>query len=148
MDIANLLSMGAKLIQNNSDSATTGLDTNAITSALSGLLGGSDGNIDIAGLVSNLSSSGGLSSIVGSWLGTGDNESISADSITDLFGADKISAFASNLGLSEDSAKGALADAVPNMINEATSDGLSLDSLLENVGGAEGAMAMLGKMFK
>ena len=148
MDIANLLSMGAKLIQNNSDSATTGLDTNAITSALSGLLGRSDGNIDIAGLVSNLSSSGGLSSIVGSWLGTGDNESISADSITDLFGADKISAFASNLGLSEDSAKGALADAVPNMINEATSDGLSLDSLLENVGGAEGAMAMLGKMFK
>jgi len=40
MDFGDLLKMGADLIQNNSDEATTGLDTGAIGDALSGLFGG------------------------------------------------------------------------------------------------------------
>jgi len=39
MDFGDLLKMGADLIQNNSDEATTGLDTGAIGDALSGLFG-------------------------------------------------------------------------------------------------------------
>ena len=149
MDLTELLKMGAGMIQGNSDDATTGLDTDAISNALGNLLGGgADGGLDLGSLVSGLSENG-LGSIVGSWLGSGDNESISLDSITDLLGADKISEFASSLGLSEDSAKGALADALPNVIDKATEGEDSLvEDLLAKVGGVEGAMGMLGKMFK
>jgi len=149
MDLTDLLKLGASTIQGNSDDATTGLDTDAITGALGNLLGGgADGGIDLSSIVSGLSENG-LGSIVGSWLGSGENEAISMDSITDLLGADKISEFASSLGLSEDSAKGALADALPNVIDKATEGGGSLvEDMLAQVGGVDGAMGMLGKMFK
>jgi uncharacterized protein YidB (DUF937 family) len=149
MDFTELLKMGASAIQGNSDDATTGLDTDAISNALGNLLGGgADGGLDLSSLVSGLSENG-LGGIVGSWLGSGENEPISIDSITDLLGSDKISEFASSLGLSEDSAKGALADALPNVVDKATQgEGSILDDMLAQVGGAEGAMGMLGKMFR
>ena len=148
MDLTELLKMGADIIQGNSDDATTGLDSDSITNALGSLLGGENG-LDLSSIVSNMTNGEGLSEIVGSWLGNGENKPISMDSITDLLGTDKISEFASNLGLSEESAKGALADALPNLVDQATSGENSLvDSMLEKIGGAEGAMDMLGKMFR
>jgi len=149
MDLTELLKMGASMIQGNSDDSTSGLDTDSISDALGKLLGGgSDGGLDLGSLMSGLSENG-LSGIVGSWLGNGENESISVDSITDLLGADKISEFASSLGLSEESAKGALAESLPNVVDKATAgEGSIIDDMLAQVGGAEGAMGMLGKMFK
>jgi uncharacterized protein YidB (DUF937 family) len=149
MDFSELLKMGAEAIQGNSDDATTGLNTDSISDALGKLLGGgTDGGIDLSSIVSNLSENG-LGSVVGSWLGSGENEPISMDSITDLLGMDKVSEFASSLGLSEESAKGALADALPNVVDKATSgEGSILDTMLEQVGGADGAMNMLNKMFR
>jgi len=149
MDMTELLNMGASLIQGNNDDATTGLDSNSISEALGNILGkGEDGSFDISSIVSGLSENG-LGSIVSSWLGSGENESISMDSISDLLGSDKISEFANSLGLSIDSAKGALADALPNLVDKATSgEGSILDDMLSNVGGVDGAMDMLGKMFK
>ena len=147
MDLMDLLKVGGSLIQGNSDDATTGLDVGDIAGALGGLLGNSEGGLDLSSLVSGLSSNG-LGEIVGSWLGNGENASISPDQITDLLGSDKISEFASSLGLSVDSAKNALADALPQVVDQATSgEGGILDDMLANVGGAEGAMGMLGKMF-
>jgi uncharacterized protein YidB (DUF937 family) len=94
-------------------------------------------------------SQNGLGAIVGSWLGNGENEAISADSITDLLGADKVSEFASSLGISMESATGALADMLPNVIDNATSgEGSIIDTMLNQVGGVDGAMNMLSKMFK
>ena len=148
MDLTELLKMGADIIQGNSDDATTELDTDSITNALGSLLGGENG-LDLSSIISNMTNSEGLSEVVGSWLGNGENMPISMDSITDLLGSDKISEFASNLGLSEESAKGALADALPNLIDQATSGENSLvDTMLEKIGGVDGAMDMLGKMFK
>ncbi len=148
MDLTELLKMGADIIQGNSDDATTGLDKDSITNALGSLFGGENG-LDLSSIISNMTNGEGLSEIVGSWLGDGENKPISVDSITDLLGADKISEFASSLGLSEESAKGALADALPNLVDQATSGENSLvDSMLEKIGGAEGAMDMLGKMFR
>ncbi|CAA6806438.1 MAG: Unknown protein [uncultured Sulfurovum sp.] len=149
MDLTSLLQMGANVIQNNSDEATTGLDSDALTGALGSLLGGgSDGGIDLSNIMSGLSENG-LGSVVGSWLGNGENEAISADSVMDLLGADKVSEFASSLGLSEESATGALADMLPNVIDNATSgEGSIIDTMLNQVGGVDGAMNMLSKMFK
>jgi len=147
MELMDLLKMGASLIQGNSDDATTGLDTDALANALGGLIGNGEGGLDLGALVGGLSQNG-LGEIVGSWLGNGENASISMDQITDLLGSDKISEFASNLGLSEESAKGALADALPQVVDQATAgEGGMLDEMLANVGGSKGAMDMLGKMF-
>ncbi len=148
MDIMDLLKMGASLIQNNRDDATTGLDTGSITNALGKLLGNSNGGLDLSSVMAGLAGNSGLGNIISSWLGQGENAPISTNQITDLLGSDKISEFASSLGLSEDSAKGALADALPQVIDKATPEGSSMvDDLLTQVGGSKGAMDMLGKMF-
>jgi len=148
MDLTDVLKMGASLIQDNSDSATSGLDAGDVSDALSNLLSNGDGGLDLGSLVSNFSSNG-LGDIVGSWMGSGENESISVDQISELISSDKISEFASSLGISEESAKGAIADALPNVIDNATTGEESLvESMLDKVGGVEGAMGMLGKMFR
>ena len=147
MELMDLLKMGASMIEGNSDDATTGLDVGSITNALSGMLSNSEGGLDLGALVGGLSQNG-LGEIVGSWLGNGENASISMDQITDLLGSDKVSEFASNLGLSEESAKGALADVLPQVVDQATSgEGTVMDEMLAQVGGSKGAMDMLGKMF-
>ena len=143
----DLLKVGGSLIQGNSDDATTGLDVGDIANALGGLLGNSEGGLDLGSLVGGLSQNG-LGEIVGSWLGAGENKSISLDQVKDLLGSDKISEFASQLGLSEESAAGALADALPQVVDQATSgDNSIVEEMLAKVGGAEGAMNMLGKIF-
>ena len=148
MEIMDLLKMGASMIEGNSDDATTGLDINEIANALNGLVGNGDGGLNLVTFVSGLSENG-LGEIVGSWLGNGENKAISIEQITTLLGSDKVAAFASQLGLSEESAAGALAEVVPEVVDKATSgEGSIMDEMLSNVGGPQGAMEMLGKMFR
>ncbi len=148
MDLMDLLKVGGALIQGNSDDATTGLDVDDIANALSKLIGNGEGSLDLGALVGGLSQNG-LGEIVGSWLGNGENKSISMDQITDLLGSDKISEFASQLGVSEESAKGALVDSLPQVVDQATSgEGTIMDEMLAQVGGPQGAMDMLSKMFR
>ena len=148
MELMDLLKIGASLIQGNSDNATTGLNTDDITSALSKLIGNGQGSLDLGALVGGLSQNG-LGEIVGSWLGNGENKSISMDQITDLLGSDKVSEFASELNISEESAKGALADSLPQVVDQATAgEGTIMDEMLAQVGGPQGAMEMLSKMFR
>ena len=135
MDLMEILQRGSELIQNNSDDATTGLDIGDIGNALGSLLGNKEGGLDLSALIGSLSDSG-LGDIVGSWLGSGENASISIDQITELIGSDKISEFASQLGISEESAAGALADALPEVVDEATNADSSIaEDLLSKVGG-------------
>ncbi|RLA58154.1 MAG: hypothetical protein DRQ78_12575 [Epsilonproteobacteria bacterium] len=148
MDLQELFTMGAALIEGNNDAATTGLDVNAISSALSTLIGNNEGGLNLAALVGGLSQNG-LGEIVGSWLGNGENASISTEQITELLGSDKVSEFATSLGLSEESAKSALSDALPQVVDKATAgEGGIMDEMLAQVGGPAGAMDMLGKMFR
>ncbi len=146
--MGSLLKMGASaFIQSKlSGNAGSGLDSSLLTSALGGLLGGggsSDGGgLDLGSLLSNMDS-GGLAGVAKSWLGDGDNESISTDQVTSMFGSDKISEFASQLGLSQDEAAGGLADALPQLVDNASSGG----SILDSIGGVSGAMNIASKIF-
>jgi uncharacterized protein YidB (DUF937 family) len=144
MDISNLLKIGAEAFinSNKSGEAGSGLDIGNLGSALSGLLGGGQGGIDLGSLVSKFSSAG-LGNLVNSWLGDGANESISTDQITEMFGSNKISEFASKLGLSQEEAVGGLSDALPQMLDKASSGG----SLLDSIGGLSGALGAAGKLF-
>ena len=137
----DLLKIGTELLQNklNLDSDGDG-NPDGIMGALSGLLGGSEGGLDLGGLVSKMSD-GGLSGILGSWLGDGENDAISTNQVRDLFGGDKISEFASQLNVSEDQATEGLAEAIPQMVDKGSSGG----SLLDSVGGLGGALDMAKK---
>ncbi len=149
MDLTEIFNMGADIIKGNSDENTSNLDSNSITNALSNLFGGENGeSIDLSSILSKISD-GNFSEIISSWIGDGENKPISTDAITDLLGEDKISEFASNLGLNLDSAKQALSDAIPNLVDKITSGENSfINDMLEKVGGVDGAMDMIGKMFK
>jgi uncharacterized protein YidB (DUF937 family) len=146
MDMVNLLKMGATMFINSKQSGDTGsgLDIGNLTSALSGLAGGDSGNdgFGLGALLSKMDS-GGLSAVVKSWLGDGNNEAISPDQITNILGADKISEFASKLGLSNEEAAGGLSEALPQMVDKASSGG----SLLDSIGGVSGAIGMASKLF-
>jgi len=145
MELTDILKMGASLIEGNNDDATTGLDIDKIVSAMQGLIANRDGSLDLAAIVGNLSKNG-LGEIVGSWLGTGENKAISPEDVNLLLGDEKIDAFANELGLDRESAKSALADALPHVVDKATSDENNIvDQML---GGGGNAMEMLSKMFR
>lgn len=150
MDMGDLIKMGASAFIKSKLSGDNGsnLDSGLLTSALSGLLGGgnsdseSGGGLDIGSILSNMSS-GDLGNIAKSWLGDGENESISTDQVTDILGSDKISEFASKLGLSHEEAAGGLADALPQLVDKASSGG----SILDSIGGISGAIGLASKFF-
>jgi len=109
-----------------------GGDENAMGSALSSLLGGgsgSDDGIDIGGLVEKFSG-GDMGSALQSWLGDGDNDSVSAEQVTGALGADKVSEFAQQLGIGEDEAAGGLSDLLPQLIDKSSSGGNLLEGVL------------------
>ena len=148
MELMDLLKVAASMIEGNSDDATTGLDVDDIANALNTLVGNGQGGLNLITFVSGLSGNG-LGEIVGSWLGNGENKSITMDQITTLLGSDKVAAFASELGISQESAAGALAEVVPKVVDKATAgEGTIMDEMLAQVGGPRGAMDMLGKMFR
>ncbi len=147
MDMANLLKMGATMFKDSKQSgdAGSGLDIGSLTSALTDLAGGgsSKGGFDLSSLLSKMDS-GGLGAIAKTWLGDGNNEAISPDQISTMLGADKISEFASKLGLSNEEAAGGLSEALPQMVDKASSDG----SLLDSIGGVSGAVGLASKLFR
>lgn len=129
----DLMKLGTELL---SEKLGSGVDGDSLTSALSGLLGGSDGNIDVAGLASKMSANADLGDVLGSWLGDGENSPISADKIAGLLGDTNIADFASKLGLDNATAASGLADAIPQLMDKASSGG----NLLESLGGVGGLM--------
>jgi uncharacterized protein YidB (DUF937 family) len=148
MELMDLLKAAASIIQNNGDDATKQLEIEDIANALNNLVGNGSGGLDLVKFVGGLSQNG-LGEIVGSWLGNGENKSISLEQITTLLGSDNVASFASELGISQESAAAALAEAVPQVVDQATrGEGTIMDEMLSNTGGPNGAMEMLGKMFR
>ena len=148
MELMDLLKAGAAMIEGNSDEATTGLNIDDIAKALEHLVGNGAGGLDLVKFVGGLSQNG-LGEIVGSWLGNGENKPITIEQIMTLLGSDNVASFASELGLSQESAANALAEAVPQVVDQATrGEGTIMDEMLSHASGPNGAMEMLGKMFR
>ena len=142
MDMGDIIQIGAQLFQSKLDKDGDGIDIGDITSALTGLVSGDDGSVDMGSIMSNLNA-GGLASLAASWLGDGDNAEIAPEQVKDIFGGDKISEFASKLGLDEDSALGGLTSASPTIMDKSSSGG----SLLDSIGGISGAIGLASKLF-
>ena len=147
MDVNELLKIGAEAFlssvskQDDARAASAGLSLDSIMQALAKLLPGQGQKLDLGALVGQMQG-GGLAAIAESWLGNGSNQSIDVGQIIGLFGNEKIRGFAEQLGLSEQSAIAGLQDAVPSMVDKASTDG-ALDAL----GGVSGVLGMAGKLF-
>lgn len=145
MDMTELVMKAAKIFMNSKQSGDTGsrLDIGNLTAALSNLAGGSSGGgVDFGALLSKMDANG-LGAVAQSWLGDGSNEAISTDQVSELFGANRVSEFASELGLSTEEATGGLSEALPHMVDQASSGG----ALLDSIGGISGAIGLAGKLF-
>lgn len=109
-----------------------GGNNDAISGVMNSLVGGGD-KMDIGGLVSGLQAKG-LGDVASSWLGDGANKDISPDQLKDVLGADQVSQAAAQLGTDEGSLLSGLQDALPQLVDKASSGG----SLLDSVGGLAG----------
>ncbi|KVD80313.1 hypothetical protein WI89_25265 [Burkholderia ubonensis] len=66
---------------------------------------------------------GGAGDVIGSWVGTGENQPISADALQNVLGSDAIDALASKFGVDPAQASGILAQVLPHVVNHATPNG-------------------------
>ncbi len=146
MDMKDILKIGAMMFVKSklSGNAGSGLNLDSLTSALSNLTGGnnSNGGFDIGDILNKMNG-GGLGDVAKSWLGDGQNAPISNENVTEIFGRDKLSDFANQLGLSEDEAVGGLQDALPHMVDKSSIGG----SLLDSIGGISGALKIANQIF-
>lgn len=133
MDLMNLAKgMIAQKLGGNSD---------AVGGVLDSLIGGGD-KADIGGLVKSLKEKG-LGDVAASWLGDGANANISPEQLKDVLGGEKVAAAAAKLGTDEGSLLSGLQEALPQLVDKASSGG----NLLESVGGIGGLAGMAKKLF-
>ena len=140
-----LMQLASQLMKQFADSNNDGqVDMNEALGVLSRLFsenGSAGSSLDLGGLVSKMQGSG-LSDIVASWLGDGENKAISGQQITDLLGSDKVNDFASSLNIDANSAQDQLAKMVPEVVDKSSSGG-QLNDLLSAIGGLEGLGSLL-----
>jgi uncharacterized protein YidB (DUF937 family) len=79
-------------------------------------------NGGLQGLTEKLSNSG-MGKQVQSWIGPGENEPISGQQVQEAVDPNELHAMAQNAGLSDEEASEQLAQAMPQMVNEATPQG-------------------------
>lgn len=147
----DLMQLGGQLMKQFADKNNDGqVDMMEAMATLSNLFagGGTAANVstsaasfDLGGLISKMQGSG-LSEIAASWLGDGDNETISSDQIGDMLGKEKVAEYAASMNLDTKAAQEQLAEVVPVVIDKSSQSG-QLGDLLSAVGGLEG----LSKMF-
>lgn len=140
----DLMQIGVQLLQSKLGG---GANSNAITSALGGLLGGQNGGFDIGSLVAKMQggeTGADFTQLAKSWLGDGGNDAISSNQVQELLGSDKVNEFASQLNVDKETALGSLTDLLPQMVDKSSSGG----SLLDSVGGIGGLMGMASKFMK
>ncbi len=114
-----------------------GGDVSGLFGQVEGLLG-SVGGLD--GVMSKLQAAG-LDDKLQSWIGTGDNASISGDEVKKALGPDEVAQVAQKTGVSEDEAATGLAESLPKLIDKLTPNGK-----LPDAGGLDDALGkLLGK---
>ena len=118
-------------------SGKRGGDLSGLFGQVEGLLG-SVGGLD--GIMSKLQAAG-LDDKVQSWIGKGENASLSADEVKKALGPDELTRIAQKSGVSENEAASGLAGALPDIVDKLTPDGK-----LPDAGGLDDVLGrLLGK---
>lgn len=66
---------------------------------------------------------GGAGDVIGSWVGNGENQPISPDTLQNVLGSDVVGSLASKVGIDPSQASSILAQVLPHVVNGATPNG-------------------------
>jgi len=83
---------------------------------------------------------GGMGGVIASWIGTGQNQAISADQLQAVLGSEQVQAIASRLGLNTEEVSGHLAQLLPQLVDKLTPNGAIPDSDGGGLGAALGGL--------
>lgn len=97
-----------------------GGNQNALVSAALEFINNQPGGLN--GLIEKFNA-GGAGGIIGSWIGTGENQPISPETLQNVLGSDTIGALAQKVGIDPQQASGILAQMLPHVVNGATPNG-------------------------
>ena len=103
-----------------------------------GGVGGSGGGL--AGLVEQFQRSG-LGDVMNSWIGTGQNQSISPDQLGGVHGDDMLGKLTQQTGMNPGDLLGQLSKMLPQMVDQATPEGKIPDGGLGDIGAILGRFA-------
>lgn len=109
-----------------------GGDSGAIGDVVGGLLGEGD-TVNLTSLMSGLQEKG-LGDVAQSWLGDGENAEISSEQLNEVLGSEQVAQAAAQLGTDEGSLLNGLKEALPQLVDQASSGG----SLMSSIGGLGG----------
>lgn len=98
----------------------------------------------LGGLIAKFQRAG-LGNVVSSWVGSGQNQPVSGEQLTDVLGADTIAELAEKLGTSQGDAAGQLSDILPDLIDRLTPQG---QAPAGGLGNADDLMGMLGGLLQ
>jgi uncharacterized protein YidB (DUF937 family) len=108
-------------ILNTIQSALGGGDKkNDLMSVVMNIVGGQKGGLN--GLISQFDAKG-LGDVIGSWVGTGQNKSISPDQLQNVLGSDVLGGIASKLGLNINDLSSQLSNLLPGVVDKLTPEG-------------------------
>jgi uncharacterized protein YidB (DUF937 family) len=136
--------LGGALPQQPQDGGLGGLDAlggGGLAGALGGLLANNGEVGGLGGLVSKFEQAG-MGDVIGSWIGTGENQPVSGGQLQDALGSDVISGLAQKLGINAATLLPMLATLLPMLVDrltprgQAPAEGLgNQDELLSSLSG-------------
>ena len=112
--------------------------------AVTAMLSNDGGQGGLGGLIAKFKQAG-LGDVVGSWVGSGQNQPVSGEQLTDVLGADAMAGLAEKLGMNQDDAAGQLSNILPGLIDKLTPNGQAPTGGLGNTGDL---MGMLGGLLQ
>lgn len=112
--------------------------------AVTAMLSNDGGHGGLGGLVAKFQQAG-LGDVVGSWIGSGQNQPVSGDQLTNVLGSDAISGLAQKLGISPDAAASQLSNILPGLVDHLTPHG---QAPAGGLGDSGDLMGMLGGLLK
>ena len=129
-NIGNLLSMVASNPQ--------------LLQAIVGMLSNDGAQGGLGGLTQKFQQAG-LGDVVGSWIGTGQNQPISGDQLSDVLGSDTITHLAEKLGVNPSVAADQLSSVLPGLIDQLTPQG---QVPVGGLGNSGDLMGVLGRLLR
>ncbi|KVV49290.1 hypothetical protein WT27_02400 [Burkholderia territorii] len=90
---------------------------------------------------------GGAGDIIGSWVGTGENQPISPDTLQNVLGSEVVGSLASKVGIDPSQASAILAQVLPHVVNGATPNGEVPASGQVDTSNVLGTLTQLAGMF-
>lgn len=110
--------------------------------AITGMLGNDGAQGGLGGLLAKFQQAG-LGDVIGSWVGSGQNQAISGEQLSHVLGPDTLSGLAAKLGVSPGDAAGQLSSILPGLIDQLTPQGQAPEGGLGNAGELMGLLGGL-----